>query len=74
MNPGSGYTGIPTVSVNGSGIAAGITTLGAVGIVTITSGGSGYTTTQRLYSLDLVREQLQLVVSLVGARSVQSVV
>ena len=46
LNPGSGYTGIPTVSVNGSGIAtAGITTLGAVGIVTITSGGSGYTTT-----------------------------
>ena len=46
LNPGSGYTGIPTVSVNGSGIAtAGITTLGAVGIVTMTSGGSGYTTT-----------------------------
>ena len=43
MNPGSGYTGIPTVGVNGSGITTGITTLGAVGVVT--SGGSGYTTT-----------------------------
>jgi hypothetical protein len=46
INPGSGYLGIPTVSVPGSGIAtAGITSLGAVGIVTMTSGGSGYTTT-----------------------------
>ena len=46
INPGNQYTGIPTVTVPGSGIAtAGITTLGSVGIVTITSGGSGYTTT-----------------------------
>ena len=46
INPGSGYVGIPTVTVPGTGIAtAGITTLGSVGIVTITSGGSGYTTT-----------------------------
>jgi len=46
INPGSGYIGIPTVTVPGAGIAtAGITTLGSVGIVTITSGGSGYTTT-----------------------------
>jgi len=46
INPGSGYIGIPTVTVPGTGIAtAGITTLGSVGIVTITSGGSGYTTT-----------------------------
>ena len=44
INPGSGYIGIPTVTVPGTGIAtAGITTLGSVGIVTITSGGSGYT-------------------------------
>jgi len=46
INPGSGYIGIPTVTVPGAGIAtAGITSLGSVGIVTITSGGSGYTTT-----------------------------
>ena len=46
INPGSGYIGIPTVTVPGTGIAtAGITSLGSVGIVTITSGGSGYTTT-----------------------------
>ena len=46
INPGSGYIGIPTVTVPGTGIAtAGITTLGSIGIVTITSGGSGYTTT-----------------------------
>ena len=46
INPGSGYIGIPTVTVSGAGIAtAGITSLGSVGIVTITSGGSGYTTT-----------------------------
>lgn len=46
INPGSGYLGIPTVTVPGSGIVtAGFTTLGSVGIVTITSGGSGYTTT-----------------------------
>ena len=46
INPGNQYTGIPTVTVPGTGIAtAGITTLGSVGIVTITSGGSGYTTT-----------------------------
>ena len=46
INPGGGYIGIPTVTVPGAGIAtAGITTLGSVGIVTITSGGSGYTTT-----------------------------
>ena len=46
INPGSGYIGIPTVTVPGTGIAtAGITTLGSVGIVTITTGGSGYTTT-----------------------------
>ncbi len=46
INPGGGYIGIPTVTVPGTGIAtAGITTLGSVGIVTITSGGSGYTTT-----------------------------
>ena len=46
INPGSGYIGIPTVTVPGTGIAtAGITSLGSIGIVTITSGGSGYTTT-----------------------------
>jgi hypothetical protein len=46
INPGGGYIGIPTVTVPGTGIAtAGVTTLGSVGIVTITSGGSGYTTT-----------------------------
>ena len=46
INPGSDYVGIPTVTVPGTGIAtAGITTLGSIGIVTITSGGSGYTTT-----------------------------
>ena len=46
INPGGGYIGIPTVTVPGTGIAtAGITSLGSVGIVTITSGGSGYTTT-----------------------------
>jgi len=46
INPGGDYVGIPTVTVPGTGIAtAGITTLGSVGIVTITSGGSGYTTT-----------------------------
>ena len=46
INPGSGYIGIPTITVPGTGIAtAGITSLGSVGIVTITSGGSGYTTT-----------------------------
>ena len=46
INPGGGYIGIPTVTVPGTGIAtAGSTTLGSVGIVTITSGGSGYTTT-----------------------------
>ena len=46
INPGGGYIGIPTVTLPGTGIAtAGITTLGSVGIVTITSGGSGYTTT-----------------------------
>ena len=46
INPGGGYVGIPTVTVPGAGIAtAGITSLGSVGIVTITSGGSGYTTT-----------------------------
>ena len=46
INPGSGYIGIPTVTVPGAGIAtAGITSLGSIGIVTITSGGSGYTTT-----------------------------
>ena len=46
INPGGGYIGIPTVTVPGAGIAtAGITSLGSVGIVTITSGGSGYTTT-----------------------------
>jgi len=46
INPGSDYVGIPTITVPGTGIAtAGITTLGSVGIVTITSGGSGYTTT-----------------------------
>ena len=46
INPGSGYLGIPTVTMSGSGIAtAGITTLGSIGIVTITSGGSGYTIT-----------------------------
>jgi len=46
INPGGGYIGIPTVTVPGTGIAtAGITTLGSVGIVTITTGGSGYTTT-----------------------------
>ena len=49
INPGSGYIGIPTVTVPGTGIAtAGITTLGSVGIVTITSGGSGYTTTPNI--------------------------
>ena len=46
INPGGDYVGIPTVTVPGTGIAtAGITTLGSVGIVTITTGGSGYTTT-----------------------------
>ena len=46
INPGSGYVGIPTVTIPGTGIAtAGITTLGAVGVVTITTGGTGYTTT-----------------------------
>ena len=46
INPGNQYTGIPTVTIPGPGIAtAGITTLGSIGIVTITSGGSGYTTT-----------------------------
>ena len=46
INPGGGYIGIPTITVPGTGIAtAGITSLGSVGIVTITSGGSGYTTT-----------------------------
>ena len=46
INPGGDYVGIPTVTLPGTGIAtAGITTLGSVGIVTITSGGSGYTTT-----------------------------
>jgi len=46
INPGGDYVGVPTVTVPGAGIAtAGITTLGSVGIVTITSGGSGYTTT-----------------------------
>ncbi len=46
INPGGGYIGIPTITVPGTGIAtAGITTLGSVGIVTITTGGSGYTTT-----------------------------
>ena len=46
INPGGDYVGIPTVTVPGTGIAtAGVTTLGSVGIVTITSGGSGYTTT-----------------------------
>ena len=46
INPGGGYIGIPTVTLPGTGIAtADITTLGSVGIVTITSGGSGYTTT-----------------------------
>ena len=46
INPGGDYVGVPTVTVPGTGIAtAGITTLGSVGIVTITSGGSGYTTT-----------------------------
>ena len=46
INPGSGYIGIPTVTVPGTGIAtAGVSTQGSIGIVTITSGGSGYTTT-----------------------------
>jgi hypothetical protein len=46
INPGGDYVGVPTVTVPGTGIAtAGVTTLGSVGIVTITSGGSGYTTT-----------------------------
>ena len=46
INPGGDYVGVPTVTVPGTGIAtAGITTLGSVGIVTITTGGSGYTTT-----------------------------
>ena len=46
INPGGDYVGVPTVTVPGTGIAtAGITSLGSVGIVTITSGGSGYTTT-----------------------------
>ena len=46
INPGSGYIGIPTVTVPGTGIAtAGVSTQGSIGIVTITSGGFGYTTT-----------------------------
>ena len=46
INPGGDYVGVPTVTVPGTGIAtAGITTLGSVGIVKITTGGSGYTTT-----------------------------
>lgn len=48
INPGFGYTVAPLVAVrgDGTGFAAttGITTVGAVGFVTITSGGSGYTT------------------------------
>ncbi len=48
INPGFGYTVAPLVAVkgDGTGFAAttGITTSGAVGFVTITSGGSGYTT------------------------------
>ncbi len=49
INPGGDYVGVPTVTVPGTGIAtAGITTLGSVGIVTITSGGSGYTTTPNI--------------------------
>jgi len=48
INPGYGYTVAPLVAVrgDGTGFAAttGITTVGAVGFVTITYGGSGYTT------------------------------
>jgi len=49
VNPGFGYTrppGISFISTTGSGGIAtvGIGTTGTVGIVTITSGGSGYTT------------------------------
>ena len=50
LNPGFGYInppGISFISTTGSGgiATAGIGTTGTIGIVTITSGGSGYTTT-----------------------------
>lgn len=49
LNPGFGYTaapGIDFLSTNGSGAIAttGIGTTGTIGIITVTSGGSGYTT------------------------------
>ena len=50
INPGAGYTQAPVVrfiSNTGSGAiaTAGISTLGSIGIVTVSSGGSEYTTT-----------------------------
>lgn len=54
INPGCGYTVEPWVVINGGGGAgaaatAGICTMGSVGIVTITGGGSGYSTNPPVY-------------------------
>ena len=48
-NPGCGYSGTPWVTINGGGGTGAAATVkmsdgGSIGIVTITSGGSGYTT------------------------------
>ena len=48
VNPGYGYTSNPQIEVFGDGVGAAATSKmenGVIGIVTITAGGSGYTTT-----------------------------
>ena len=55
-NPGCGYTEPPWITIRGGGgtgaaATAGICTTGSVGIVTITSGGSGYTTNPVMHFL-----------------------
>jgi len=48
VNAGLGYTNNPTVEIYGDGVGAAATSKvenGTIGIVTITAGGSGYTTT-----------------------------
>ena len=47
VDPGIGYTSGPTVQIFGDGVGAAATahvTSGSIGIVTVTGGGSGYTT------------------------------
>ena len=60
-NPGAGYTLAPTLQVTGGGGSGAAGTVfigdGAVGIVTLTDAGSGYTTACLLYTSPSPRDR-----------------